>query len=89
LSEFRRKLFENIVCNGCAGVSRELLGAVWEPRGGDKATVGSHYQGIGEDTADREDLVHAIVNCRLCRSVNSLLLAAASCKHPINLVTNP
>jgi hypothetical protein len=53
--------------------------------------VGSCYQAVtGEDTVDREGLVHAIANCRVCESVIALeLLVVMICKWLINSVTNP
>jgi hypothetical protein len=39
----------------CGGVRKEI------------PAIGSHYQRTGEDTAELEDFVLAIVNCRLCR----------------------
>jgi hypothetical protein len=38
------------------------MGTVWKPRGRGTSDSGSHYQKTGEDTADWEDLVHAVVN---------------------------
>jgi hypothetical protein len=63
-------------------------GIVWEPRGRGTSPVGSHYQTMtGEDTADWEDLVHAVVNCRVCESMIALeLLVVMICKWSINSV---
>jgi hypothetical protein len=53
-----------------------------EPRGTETSTVGSRYQRTVEDTAGWEHLMRAIVNCRLCRSMNyyCYLLRAVSNK---------
>jgi hypothetical protein len=41
-------------------------GSVWEPRVRGKSTIRSRYQAtISEATADWEDLVHAVVICRV------------------------
>jgi hypothetical protein len=51
-----------------------------------------HQATTGEDTADSEDLVHDVVNCRLCELAIALqLLMVMSCvfKCLINTITNP
>jgi hypothetical protein len=43
------------------------MGTVREPRERGTPAVGSRYQATtGEATADREDLVRALVNCTVC-----------------------
>jgi hypothetical protein len=46
------------------------MGIVRKLRGMGKSTIGSCYKKSGEDTADSEDLMCAVVNCRLYISVN-------------------
>jgi hypothetical protein len=50
------------------------------------------YQAMtGEDTADKEDLLHAVVNCRVHELVIMLyeeLLVVTICKGSINPLTN-
>jgi hypothetical protein len=46
------------------------MGIVQEPRGMGTSIIGSCYKKTGENTADSEDLVCAIMNCRLYMSVN-------------------
>jgi hypothetical protein len=44
----------------------------------------------GEDIADREGLVHAAVNYRVCElAIAQKLLAVTICKRSINPITNP
>jgi hypothetical protein len=50
----------------CGEVCSCGTGTVREPRGRGMSTIGSHYQTTGEDTVDWEDLVHAVVNCKVC-----------------------
>jgi hypothetical protein len=43
------------------------MGIVQEPRVRGTSTVGNRYQTTtGDDTAERKDLVRAIVNCTVC-----------------------
>jgi hypothetical protein len=53
--------------------------------------VESRYQATtGEDTADREDFVLAVVNSSVCELPEALyLLVVTICKCLINLITNP
>jgi hypothetical protein len=55
-------------------VNRQLLWlrleTVREPRGKGKRAVGIRYQRTDEGTANSEDLLLDMVNCRLCRSKN-------------------
>jgi hypothetical protein len=55
--------------------------------------VRNRYQTtIGEDTADWEDLLPAVVNCRMCESLVALeLLVVTSCvyKYSVDPVANP
>jgi hypothetical protein len=37
-----------------------------EPKETGTSAVGSWYQRIGEETTDREDSVHVLVNCSVC-----------------------
>jgi hypothetical protein len=49
-----------------------------------------HQATTGEDTADWEDLVRAVVNCRVCELAIALwLLVVMICKLSINPITNP
>jgi hypothetical protein len=49
-----------------------------------------HQATTGEDTADREDLVSAVVNCRVCELVIVLeLLVVTICECSINPIINP
>jgi hypothetical protein len=51
---------------------------------------GRRVVSTGEDTADWEKLVHAVVNCRVCELVRvQQLLAVMICKCSINPTTNP
>jgi hypothetical protein len=48
------------------------------------------YQKTGEDTVDWEDLVRAVVDCRLCELAIALeLLRVAIFKSSINPITSP
>jgi hypothetical protein len=49
-------------------------GTILEPKGRGMSAVGSHYQKTGEDSAGWGDLIHAVVNCRLCELVIVLQL---------------
>jgi hypothetical protein len=41
-------------------------------------------------TAHQEDLVHAVVNCRVCElAITLYLLTVAICKWSVNPITNP
>jgi hypothetical protein len=42
------------------------MGTVLEPRGRGTSAIGSRYKKTGEDAADFEDSVHAVVNSRVC-----------------------
>jgi hypothetical protein len=49
-----------------------------------------HQATTGEGTANREDLVHAVVNCRVCELVIApYLLVITICKCSINPIINP
>jgi hypothetical protein len=66
-------------------------GTVRKPRIWETPAAGSRYQATtGEDTADWEDLVCAVLNCRMCEwAIALLLLAVPICKSSINPITNP
>jgi hypothetical protein len=54
------------------------------------SAVGSRYQTTVENTADWEDIVRAVVNCRVCELAKALyLLVVTICKCSINPITNP
>jgi hypothetical protein len=46
------------------------MGTPQEPRGRAMSAIGSHYQKTGVDIVELEDLVHAVISCRLCRCIN-------------------
>jgi hypothetical protein len=51
--------------------------------------VGSRYQTTSEDTADWEDLVGAVVNCRVCELAIALQLVVVTiCKCAVNSIIN-
>jgi hypothetical protein len=60
---------------------------LWDSRPYFTLCVGSHYQATAQDTADWEELVCAVVNCKVCGSVKQLLVDMRV-KSPINPVTN-
>jgi hypothetical protein len=64
---------------------------IQEPRVRRTSAVESRYQTTtGEDTADWEDLVRAVVNCRVCESAIALqLLVVTIYKWSTNPITNP
>jgi hypothetical protein len=75
------------------GVSCETV-ASWQGRdhgGSGSYGVGSRYQAITcEDTADWEDLVRAVGNCRVCELAITLqVLVVTFCKVSVNPITNP
>jgi hypothetical protein len=48
---------------------------VREPRVRGKSAAGSRYQiTSGDDTADRKDLVRALVNCRVCKLATAFVV---------------
>jgi hypothetical protein len=56
------------LAENCCGWS---TGIVREPREMGTPAVGSRHQRTGEATADWEDLMRGLVNCRLCISLKS------------------
>jgi hypothetical protein len=67
------------------------MGRVREPRGRGASAVGSRYRATtGEDTADSENVVPAVVSCRVRELAIALyLLVVTFSKCSVNLVTNP
>jgi hypothetical protein len=60
----------------------------WNHKG--SHAVGSRYQTTAEYTADREDIVRAVVNCRVCELRTSLEWHIVTIsKRSINPITNP
>jgi hypothetical protein len=66
------------------------MGIVRKPSIRGTSAIGSRYWTTGEDTADWEELVCAVVNCRVCELVISLwLLVVTFCGSSINPIINP
>jgi hypothetical protein len=63
----------------------------YEQRNWESYGIGSHYQVTTcEDTADCKDLVHAVVNCRVCELAIALqLFIVMICRCSTNAITNP